>query len=198
MLKIPKLAAIAVGSILSIALLVIGISIVQNLSGRAEDQVPRDVVVSDLTTSSARITYTTGTNTQGVVEYGVSPTILNLLAPEGGSTTDHEVELTLLSAGTTYYSQISIGGKKYDNAGVPWSFTTKSSDSSDLEELISPSPTSSRRPTPVRELTPNPESTCTETTCEKIKLKLGRGCTTQDYMKCIKRISPTFKPLTTP
>src|SRR3990167_582213 len=120
MLKIPKLAAIAVGSILSIVFLVIGFSVVQNLSGRAEDQVPRDVVVSDMTTSSARITYATGTNTQGVVEYGVSPTTLNLLAPEGGSDTDH-----------------------------------------------------------------------------KIKLKLGRGCTTQDYMKCIKR-NPTFAPLTTP
>ncbi|OGK33901.1 hypothetical protein A3F58_00560 [Candidatus Roizmanbacteria bacterium RIFCSPHIGHO2_12_FULL_37_9b] len=197
MLKIPKLAAIAVGSILSIVFLVIGFSVVQNLSGRAEDQVPRDVVVSYMTTSSARITYATGTNTQGVVEYGVSPTTLNLLAPEGGSDTDHEMELTLLSAGTTYYFQISIGGKKFDNAGVPWSFTTKSSDSSDLEELISLSPTSARRPTSVREPTSNPESTCSETTCEKIKLKLGRGCTTQDYMKCIKR-NPTFAPLTTP
>ena len=197
MLKIPKIAAIVVGSTLSIALLVLGFSVVQNLSGRAEDQVPRDVVVADITTSSARITYATGTKTQGVVEYGVSPTALNLLAPEGASETDHEAELTLLSAATTYYFQISIGGKKYDNAGVPWTFTTKSSDSSDFEDLISPTPPSS--PTSVRKVvSPKPESTCAEVICEKIKLKLGRGCSTQDYIRCIKRISPTFAPLTTP
>lgn len=199
MIRIPNVAAIIVGSILSIVLLVLVFSVVQNLSGRAEDQVPRDVVVLDITTSSASITYATGTKTQGVVEYGVSPTTLNLLAPEGASETDHEVELTLLSAATTYYFQISIGGKKYDNAGVPWSFTTKSSDSTDLEGLISPRPTSSVKPTPVsKAVVPSPESTCTEVTCEKIKLKLGKGCTTQDYIRCIKRISPTFAPLTTP
>src|SRR3989338_608882 len=198
MLRVPRATAIIVGSVLSIVLVVVGFSLVQNISGRAEDQMPRDVVVSDISTTSTKITYSTGTKTQGVVEYGISPTALNLLAPETESKTDHEIELTLLSADTSYYFQISIGGKKYDNAGVPWSFTTKSSDSFGQQDVGVSNPTQAVVPTATKPASANVESTCTETTCEKIKAKLGRGCTTQDYIRCIKRISPTFAPLTTP
>lgn len=193
-LRIPKFAAIAVGSVISLAILIVGFSVLR--SSRAEDQAPRDVVVSDITTNSAKISWATGVRNQGVVEYGVTPTALNLLAPESESDISHEVELTLLSAGTTYYFQITIGGKKYDNAGVPWTFSTKSSDSEEFEEI---NPTSSTKPTPVSHtVIPSPESSCEEVSCEKIKSKLGQGCSTQDYIKCIKRISPTLAPLTTP
>ncbi len=194
MFRIPKIPAIAIGSILSLILVIMGFSFLR--SGRAEDQAPRDVVVSDVTTNSAKISYATGTRTQGVIEYGVSPTALNLLAPESESDTNHEVELTLLTEAATYYFQISIGGKKYDNAGVPWTFSTKSSDSSlSADEELTPT----TRPTPVsRVVIPNPENSCDEVSCEKIKLKLGKGCNTQDYIRCIKKASPTFAPLTTP
>ncbi|MBI4226048.1 fibronectin type III domain-containing protein [Candidatus Roizmanbacteria bacterium] len=194
MFKTPKIIAIIIGGIFSIAILVVGFSVIR--SGRAEDQAPRDVVVSDITTNSAKISYATGTKTQGVVEYGLTPTALNLLAPESESDTNHEIDLTLLSASTTYYFQISIGGKKYDNAGVPWTFSTNSSDESDFEE-VSLTPTT--RPTPIsRSVIPNPENPCDEVICEKIKLKLGEGCSTQDYTRCIKKQSPTSAPLTTP
>ena len=192
----PKLPAIIIGTVLSVLILIAGFMLLQGIPGRAEDTQPRDVVVSDVTANSAKISYATGIKTQGVVEYGISPTALNLLAPESESDTNHEVELTLLSEAATYYFQISIGGKKYDNAGVPWTFSTKSSDSSASED-INQIPTT--RPTPVsRVVIPNPESACDEVSCEKIKLKLGKGCNTQDYIRCLKRTSPTFAPLTTP
>ncbi|OGK21061.1 hypothetical protein A2866_01885 [Candidatus Roizmanbacteria bacterium RIFCSPHIGHO2_01_FULL_39_8] len=193
-IKIPRFLGYAVGGLLSVLILVFGFTMVQGVLTRAEDQVPRDVVISDITTSSAIINWATGTNTQGVIEYGVSPTTINQLAPEAESSSSHQLDLTLLSASTTYYFQISIGGKKYDNAGVPWTFSTKGTD--EVPTSLSPS----TRPTPIsRVVIPNVENSCPETDCEKIKLKLGNGCTTQDYIKCVKEKSaPTFAPLTTP
>ena len=196
-LKVSKFVGYAVGGLLSVVVVVFGFTTLQGVLTRAEDQVPRDVVVSDITPSSVKINWSTGTNTQGVVEYGISPTSLSQLAPETESTTSHQVELTLLSATTSYYFQISIGGKKYDNAGVPWTFSTKGSGEESNTTL---SPTA--RPSPIsRVRIPNEseENVCPERDCEKIKLKLGNGCTTQDYIKCVKEKSePTFAPLTTP
>ena len=193
-LKLPKLPAMVVGTVLAVFILVVGFMLMQGIPGRAEDQQPRDVTVSEITSNSAKISYATGINTQGVVEYGVTSTALNLLSPEGESDINHEIELTLLSEGTTYYFQIAIGDKKYDNVGVPWTFSTKTSDSF-LFEDVNPTPTV--RPSPSAAI-PNSASTCEETSCEKIKLKLGQGCLTQDYVKCIKKTVPTFAPLTTP
>ena len=191
----PKIPALIFGIFLAIIFLVGGFFVIQGLPGRAADEQPRDVVVSDITTNSAKISYATAAKTQGVIEYGVTPTALNLLAPESESITDHEMELTLLTKDSTYYFQISIGANKYDNAGVPWTFRTNASDA-DLESL---EPPASLSPTPIsRVVVPQAESSCTESNCSQIKLKLGQGCTTQDYMKCIKRALPTQAPLTTP
>src|SRR3989344_1560876 len=190
----PKKPALITGIVLTLVLLVGGFMVLQSGAGRAADEEPRDVVVSDITTNSVKINFATGSKAQGVVEYGLSPTTLNLLAPESEALTSHEVDLTLLSEDTTYYFQISIGGKKYDNTGVPWTFSTKSSDS---ESGRVPTSTPTAKPSPAtRVLITDGPSPCTEKDCEKIKLKLGKGCTTQDYMKCIK--NPTSKPLTTP
>ena len=198
-LRLPKLPAILIGIAISMFILVLGFMYLQGVPGRAEDQAPRDVVVSDITTNSVKINYATGIKTQGVVEYGVSPTSLNSLAPESESGLNHEINLTLLSESTTYYFQINIAGKKYDNAGVPWTFSTKSADGSDSQDL---NLTPSTRLTPIsRVVIPNPEDgSCTnEVDCLKIKAKLGKGCNTQDYLRCLKRgTNPTFAPLTTP
>ena len=193
----PKTPALIAGIVLSLLLLVGGFVLVQGLPGRASDEEPRDVIVSDITNNSAIISFATGSKAQGVVEYGLSPTTLNLLAPESEASTSHEVELTLLSEGATYYFQISIGGKKYDNAGVPWTFSTKAEGASSSNgALVSPT----RKPLSptIRVLMTDGPSQCTETSCERIKLKLGKGCTTQDYVKCIKTRGPTQRPMTTP
>lgn len=215
--KIPvksrKIFGTIIGVVLSVLLLFFGFQIIQGVFTRASDIAPRDVVITEITENSAVIEWATAIETQGVIEYGTTPTNLSFFAPETEKTKNHKVELTLLTPGTTYYFQIRIGDKVFDNAGVPWSFTTKSKGNT---EVIQPSPTpspitetkqSSSTPTPYQTLdlgdekssvptsTPIPtKAVCDETDCAKIKEKLGKGCTTQDYIKCVLRLTGTSTP----
>lgn len=198
MVGLKKIGAVVIGLILFVLIVILGFQI---FGTRAADVEPRDVVIADISQNSASISWTTGVETQAVIEYGTSPTALNFFAPEATRTKNHKVELTLLSPATTYYFQIRIGDKKYDNGGVPWTFTTKSTQTNQTVPSLTPTealnqPTAS--PTPVQVLEVNNEdqptptqAVCNETDCEKIKLNLGRGCTTQDYFRCIRKLSPT-------
>lgn len=199
--KITKIASIVIGFIIAILLLVMGFRFVQNTFTRAEDIAPRDVVVSDITQNSAKITWATGRETQSIIEYGSSPTALNFFAPETQKTTSHSVSLTLLSPNTTYYFQIRTGDKKFDNGGVPWSFTTKGKGAT----AAPPKPQKSIPTTPPTP-TATPTTGCNETDCQKIKEKIGKGCTARDYSLCIAKPTPTLikapkitiSPTTTP
>lgn len=189
--KVIKIFAIVIGIVIFVGLVFGYFSM---FGTQAADFEPRDVVVSNIKKNSIRTNWTTGVDTQGVVEYGTSPTALNFFAPEIEKIKTHMVDLTLLSPTTTYYFQIRIGDKKYDNGGVPWTFTTKGA------EITPPIPTvginTTTKPTPVQTLQIPAKSSdviekCTETDCGKIKTKLGKGCNTQDYFRCIKKLSPT-------
>jgi len=205
--KITKITSIFFGVVIAVVLGIMAL----NMGGvftRASDVEPRDVVISDITQNNAKISWVTGMETQGVVEYGTTPTALNFFAPEATKTKSHLVDLTLLSPQTTYYFQIRIGDKKYDNGGVPWTFATKGADTQQPTNLpieTSQTPTSQPEsntnitPTPIQSLeidntsptiSPNNLS-CDETDCVKIKEKLGKGCSTQDYFLCLKKITPT-------
>lgn len=196
--KLTKVASISIGVVASLLLAVVGFNVVKNT--RAEDAAPRDVVVSEITANSSKVAWSTGQETQGVIEYGTSPTALNFFAPEATKATVHSVDLTLLSPGTTYYFQIRIADKKYDNGGVPWTFVTKASDGAGAKPVdqVTVAPTA-----PIVQATPTAavvapttavssgsgssySATCAETDCEKIKAAFGKGCSTQDYIKCIK------------
>jgi len=129
-MKLPPLNAsatikIAIGVVAGIVVLVGGFFLVQNLASRASDTAPRDLIISNITSNGAKIAWTTDQEIQGVVEYGSSPTSLNLFAPESQKTKKHLVDITLLSPATSYYFQIRIGDTKFDNGGVPWTFSTK-------------------------------------------------------------------------
>ncbi len=139
-----------------------------------------------------------------MIEYGTSPTALNFFAPEPEKGKNHSVNLTLLSPLTTYYFIIRIDDKRYDNGGVPWTFTTKGvNDQVEINPspttsvgIITPSPTSEKgTPTPVQSL--RIDLKCEETDCQKIKEKIGKGCTTRDYFLCIKKLTPTPTPTST-
>lgn len=190
--KLIKTASIIVGVILSILVVIVGFNLIQNVFTRASDVEPQDVLVTDKTENSVKITWSTGQETEGVVQYGVSPTSLNSFGqPEIQKSTSHSVELTNLASGTTYYFQISAGGKTYDNGGVPWTFTTLEKQ----QNVSTLTPTA----VPTSVLLPSPTSTasvltCTEasgTDCAAIKAKLGKGCNTQDYFKCVRKLTPT-------
>lgn len=200
--KLKKILAILIGAILSVGLIAVGFRVFSTVFTRASDVEPRDVIVSDINQNSAKVGWTTGVETQGVIEYGTSPTALNFFAPESTKTKDHQQELTLLSPNSTYYLQIRIGDKKYDNGGVPWTFTTKTTSASDssstTEPTEAPQPTTSgEQPTPIQEIEVPATSEiqgCNETDCAKVKEMLGKGCTTQDYFICVRKLTATPTP----
>lgn len=206
--KQVRLISIGIGVVVAIVLIIVGFGLFQNVFTRAEDQAPRDVVVTDKTNNSAKISWVTGIENQGVIEYGTSLNQLNFFAPEAQKTKSHSVDLTLLSPNTTYYYVIRIGDKKYDNGGLAWTFTTNSSAGTaggvnpTTAVVIQPTapPVVAASPTPISSVEiPNrtqqqsslPQSGCTETDCAKIQEKIGKGCTAQDYAKCIVKVTKT-------
>ncbi len=194
--KVTKIFAVIIGALIFIGLIFLYFNV---FGSRAADLEPRDVVVSNIEKNSARASWATGVDTQGVVEYGTTPTALNFFAPEATKDKVHSLDLTLLSPNTTYYFDIRIGDKKYDNGGVPWTFSTKNTEKSVSTPTTVPTkPFDSvqGKPTPVQTLQiPAKDSDviekCTETDCTQIKAKLGKGCTIQNYFKCLKKLTPT-------
>lgn len=187
-LVIKKTAAIMVGIAIFVGLVVGYFAI---FGTRAADFDPRDVVVSNIEKNSVRATWATGVDSQGVIEYGTTPTALNFFAPEATKTKNHSIDLTLLSPNTTYYFDIRVGETKYDNGGVPWTFTTKGVDSSVTSPTSAPQVQATVQPTPVQRLKISDGTSCIETNCDKIKTLLGKGCSTQDYFKCVRKLTPT-------
>lgn len=203
--KQVRIVSIIVGSILGLVLIVFSFGTISKVFTHAEDAAPRDVILTDITTNSAKVTWTTGEDNQGVIEYGTSPTALNFFAPESQKSRSHSLDLTLLTPNTTYYLQIRIGDKKYDNGGVPWTFVTKSQEKGAAVNSTDTAPTKSAAAPTASAIEPSPTPTpissvvipaataaptmpaCTETDCTKIKEQIGKGCTAQDYVKCIKK-----------
>ncbi len=159
------------------------------LSGRftrASNAAPSNVQITAVTPTSVRLTWTTDGASQGVVEYGTSPTSLTLFAPEGQATRDHAVDLTLLTPDTTYYFQIKMGDQTHTNTGAPWSFSTLPGEGG------APAVTGTQVAPTASPTAAAPQSgTCTDTDCEAMKAKMGRGCTTQDYFQCVRKLTPT-------
>ncbi len=177
--KTKRFVPVMIGVVLSFFLIAGGYFIFQAAASRAEDTAPRDVVVSGISENSAKVSWSTGQESQGVIEYGISPASLTFIAPEGEKSLSHSLDLTLLSPATTYYFQIRIADSKYDNGGVPWTFTTKSAGTADI-----PDTGSENDEFRSADFTTSP--TCNETDCEAIKAKFFSGCDTQDYIKCLK------------
>lgn len=188
---IRKISAITIG-IVVFSGLVFGYFVI--FGTKAADLAPRDVIISNIEKNSVRTSWATGVDTQGVVEYGTTPTALNFFAPEATKGMTHTLDLTLLSPNTSYYFDIRVGDTKYDNGGVPWTFTTKGAESSVVAPTTAPTQAASASqttPTPFQKLQISDGTNCTETDCVKIKTLLGKGCSTQDYFKCLRKLTPT-------
>ncbi len=188
-----KLLAIGIGIVLGIAVIIVGFMLLQGVFSRATDVKPQDVIISSVTENAARVTWTTDQETLSNIEYGTSPTALTFSAPETEKTKSHSVDLTLLSKNTTYYFQIAVGEEKFDNGGIPWTFTTRS-EADTATQQIDLSPTASPTAvlaTPTATPTIAPTGTCNFANCEDMKANFGKGCTTQDYFKCVRKTTPT-------
>jgi hypothetical protein len=197
-----KYLPILIGGLVSIPLAIGAFFLTQGAMARANTAKPVNVKVTNISDSKAIITWTTDQESQGVVEYGSTPDKINIYAPEISEKTVHKVELTLLTPNTPYYYRIRIGEEVYDNEGIAWTFRTKgeggieptssAQDDPDalptVEVLINPI---LRLPTATASIMlyePTKPPTCPNTTdCELIKAKLGKECSSAEYVACLKK-----------
>ncbi len=234
--RISSVAAIVIGALVTMPLLIFGFMNIQSALTRASNMVPENVQVAQVADTSVVVVWTTGIETQGIIEYGTEPDALIKFAPEAVVTTDHQVKISLLEPATTYYYRIRIGTDTYDNDGVPFSFTTAGGDTGEetgTEELPGAGE-SSDEPIPGTDVLPGelngdpgaggsapgpggagennggqppadqpgngqnlPQEratppietgTCPETdNCADIQENLGRGCSSADYLRCIRQ-----------
>ena len=83
-----------------------------------------NVAVSNITTTSATITWTTDENATSVVEYGAT-TGYGLIRSDNTLVTSHSVNLTGLSSGTTYHYRVkSVDAVGIENVSADYTFTT--------------------------------------------------------------------------
>ena len=99
------------------------------------------VTICQVDHRSAKIYWWTDIRSNGVVNYGTSMSALNeTQASSDGAVLFHEVTLTNLKAGITYYFSVSSGMTTDDNSGAGYSFTTESEATyADLAIFIKPS-----------------------------------------------------------
>ena len=99
------------------------------------------VTICQVDNRSAKIYWWTDIRSNGVVNYGTSMSALNeTQASSDGAVLFHEVTLTNLQAGTTYYFTVSSGMSTDNNGGAGYSFTTESEATyADLAIFIKPS-----------------------------------------------------------
>jgi hypothetical protein len=88
---------------------------------------PYGVEVVTQSTTEINIKWKTDENCIGFIKYGLSIEDLSYESVEKGttSTTLHEIQLTKLQAGFTYYYLIVSDSKEYGVSGLPLSFSTK-------------------------------------------------------------------------
>lgn len=178
-----RVATISLGVVGIVLVGVILFNLLKDKFVSASNIAPKDVAITDITQTSAKVTWTTDTESQSVIEYGTSPTSLTFFAPESSKTKAHEVELNLLTPETTYYFQISTADKKFSNGGVPWTLTTLGQSS------ISPSPSPESGSTPSVSpepsgATPNttdPTTSQTTTPTPSIPIEKDTTCNLEDY-----------------
>ena len=197
--KGSSVAAIILGSIITVPLLIFGFLTFQSVLTRASNQVPENVRATNTTDTSVIIAWTTGEETTGIIEYGTNPAQLVKFAPEVEPVTDHRVPITLLEPATTYYYVIRVGDELYDNDGIPFQFRTlgagEEENPPDVQDGIQSDPSNPNAPDPAASgsggntlpvSTPANAACPVTTDCEQIRSLFGKGCSTTDYLKCIR------------
>lgn len=197
--KQVKTVTYVLGAIASILIGILGFRFLgEYLTSRASDAAPKNLSITEITTNSSVVKWSTDQETQVVIEYGTSPTSLTFFAPEATRTKEHRVELNLLTEATTYYFQIKAGDKIFDNGGVPWTFTTLSpgeetatEETKDTQETIPTTeptdslagitPTINPTQTPALSPTVDPSSVTKDTQCDLDEYKNRFYTTTPEY-----------------
>lgn len=235
--KITKTTAIIIGVLIAIPLVIFGFLMLQGAFTRASTDAPQNISLAKRSSNAITITWTTDSDTTGIVEYGTSADDLRFTQPSLNPSTTHRVALTLLKPDTTYYYRIKVGENVYDNGGVPYTFTTRAAGEGDTNpsgtvsttpqpstasasiteipaSVLSTTPADSLSPTLTPEgaqptlkastptqkaaATSTPVQSCPSTNnCTLIQSKLGKGCSSSQYIQCLKSNSTVTSTPTT-
>lgn len=120
--KIPTI----IGLIILVLGLATGVFLIGNRQifklGATEQASPRDVRISNISSSSFSISWTTDIETTGFVTYGEKSSDLSDTQKEESSSPGftHLVRFSGLKPETQYFLKINSGGNTFDNNGVPW------------------------------------------------------------------------------
>lgn len=94
--------------------------------GAQGEATPKNVRISNITSSSLTISWLTDKASQSFVKWGKSESSLDKTEldeiPDQGFT--HSTTIRNLTANSTYYFKINAGGKDFDDNGVPWKAKT--------------------------------------------------------------------------
>ncbi len=157
---------------------VVGVGAVRTyMSGAAADAGPKTVsaIISN-DGSSATISFSTDKKVIPTILYGTSPTTMYLSKVAAEESTEFNINLSPLKANTQYYYAIKIADTTYDNAGIPYSFSTTAKSSSKTTEAAVTS-------TPIPTVATSSASTKTE--CNKETDYNNDGViNTIDYVLC--------------
>ncbi len=74
---------------------------------------------------TATITFTLSEPNSARIEYGTTAASLVLMSASTIRTNTHQIFLSSLRPGTSYYYRIKVGDKTFDNNGIPYFFITK-------------------------------------------------------------------------
>lgn len=134
-------------TILGVIILVLGtvagVFLIRNTSvfkiGADASVAAKNIRVSNISDSSATITWTTDKPTSGFIIWGTSEGSLNRTENEDSTTQkyySHSVNLSGLSASGKYFYKINSEGSTFDNGGIPWQFTTGTTLSSNKDSVL--------------------------------------------------------------
>lgn len=95
-------------------------------TGADASSAPKDIRVSNLTESSAVVSWTTGKETTGFLVWGESQNSVNKVEQEEGAPKffTHSITVNGLKPKSNHFYKINSDGTSFDNNGIPWQFTT--------------------------------------------------------------------------
>ena len=183
--------------ILAVVLSVLGVRVAKTfMSGATADYQPQNLAaVSAADGGTATISWTTDKSATASVFYGTVASNLLLMAEDAQETTDHNILLTNLKAGKTYYYKIVVGDSEFNDTGdVPYSFKTSGS----AEAPVVVTPTMVPTVVPVVTLPPTASSssgtpTATSSACDRTTDYVKDGVVNSlDYISCLRgKLTPT-------
>jgi RHS repeat-associated protein len=155
------------------------------------------VQVTTIMTTWATVVWTTDKPADTVVNYGTS-TGLGLAVSDAGLATDHSILLTGLEPGVTYYYEVqstdySLNTVTDNNGGVYYSFTTPSSDSTQLDaQLFEPQPSEPQKIEPLKAiaLVSPDEDVELKSPSEKITLNIPAGAASENLRIDFTELTP--------